>query len=394
MVVASAGSKASLPDSGRFIALDSFRGIAALIVAAYHLHGGGPLLQSDFVQSGATAVDFFFVLSGFVIAGSYGARLAAGFSVLRFMVLRLGRIYPLHIVLLAILVAQELAQAYLAIPGASLRAPFSSGHTPGQLLLTLLLVQGLQTPITSDWSLQSWSISVELWLYVLAATSWHAFGRLAWIAALSAALVSGYLMEFRGADLSTPFSPELLRGILGFGLGIVCWTIWSSPLQPRLGAAATVFEGLVISVSACLMVTQDRLVIGQIVLDVSFAVLVLVFAGGTGWFSRQLQRKAFVLLGKISYSLYMVHPLVMARGTDVFRMFGLGTVQWDPDGGQIRVITASPLLADLLGILLLCVALAAAWISWRCIESPARAWSRRLASPMGVARSEAVAPTM
>ena len=41
-------------------------------VAAYHIHGGGPLFDSALVRSGWLWVDFFFVLSGFVIAASYG----------------------------------------------------------------------------------------------------------------------------------------------------------------------------------------------------------------------------------------------------------------------------------------------------------------------------------
>lgn len=45
-------------------------------------------------------VDFFFVLSGFVIASTYQERIAGGFSVWRFMLLRLGRLYPLHIAVL------------------------------------------------------------------------------------------------------------------------------------------------------------------------------------------------------------------------------------------------------------------------------------------------------
>ena len=85
----------------RYIALDSLRGIAALGVAAYHLHGGGALFDLAVVRGGWLWVDFFFVLSGFVISSSYGERLAQDFSLARFMLLRLGRVWPLHINVLA-----------------------------------------------------------------------------------------------------------------------------------------------------------------------------------------------------------------------------------------------------------------------------------------------------
>ena len=80
----------------RFVALDSWRGIAALAVAFRHINGTAPFLNGQFHGNLRLAVDFFFVLSGFVIAMSYGERLAQGFSFLRFMVLRWGRVWPLH----------------------------------------------------------------------------------------------------------------------------------------------------------------------------------------------------------------------------------------------------------------------------------------------------------
>ena len=94
----------------RFAALDSLRGVAALGVAAYHIHGDGLLFNSALVRGGWLWVDFFFVLSGFVIAASYDERLAQGFAVGRFMVLWLGRIYPLHIAVSALYLAIKARQ--------------------------------------------------------------------------------------------------------------------------------------------------------------------------------------------------------------------------------------------------------------------------------------------
>jgi len=87
----------NLPGGGRFVALDSLRGIAALGVAVYHLQGRGQLpVQSGsdlfalpFFANGYLFVDFFFVLSGFVIAAAYGQRLATGLSIRKYMFLRL-----------------------------------------------------------------------------------------------------------------------------------------------------------------------------------------------------------------------------------------------------------------------------------------------------------------
>ncbi|MBE7200787.1 MAG: acyltransferase [Parafilimonas terrae] len=57
---------------GRCVALDAMRGLAALLVVLYHLrwnwHGYGIVP----VRHGFYAVDVFFVLSGFVMAATYG----------------------------------------------------------------------------------------------------------------------------------------------------------------------------------------------------------------------------------------------------------------------------------------------------------------------------------
>lgn len=55
----------------RFLVLDSWRGICALLVALFHFPTGSMISQSAFVGSSYLFVDFFFVLSGFVLASGY-----------------------------------------------------------------------------------------------------------------------------------------------------------------------------------------------------------------------------------------------------------------------------------------------------------------------------------
>jgi peptidoglycan/LPS O-acetylase OafA/YrhL len=76
-----------------FLVLDGMRGIAALIVAGLHareLMIGGRLLDHSYL-----AVDFFFCLSGFVIAYAYEGRLASGMRLATFVKLRWIRLYPM-----------------------------------------------------------------------------------------------------------------------------------------------------------------------------------------------------------------------------------------------------------------------------------------------------------
>lgn len=65
------------PQKPHYEILDGLRGVAALIVVAFHLfeiYAVDPLYVVPFINHGYLAVDFFFVLSGFVIGYAYDDR--------------------------------------------------------------------------------------------------------------------------------------------------------------------------------------------------------------------------------------------------------------------------------------------------------------------------------
>ena len=151
----------------RFEALDSWRGIAACLVAFHHL---APSVDSHLNQLGLVPnsylfVDFFFVLSGFVIAANYEQRLAEGFSVWRFALLRFGRLYPLHLAVLLALILLRLVHSAsgLGTPSA-FQPPLWSADT---IIASLLLVQSLHLFDFTPWNGPSWSISTEFYTYLL-----------------------------------------------------------------------------------------------------------------------------------------------------------------------------------------------------------------------------------
>jgi peptidoglycan/LPS O-acetylase OafA/YrhL len=81
------------PKSHRFLFLDALRGVAALFVVLFHFP---KVMTSSFATNGALAVDFFFCLSGFVIAFSYENRLNETLSFKDFAVARWIRLYPIY----------------------------------------------------------------------------------------------------------------------------------------------------------------------------------------------------------------------------------------------------------------------------------------------------------
>lgn len=89
--------------SGHFLVLDGLRGLAALFVLAHHVEESG--LRFGLFSRGYLAVDFFFILSGFVLSHAYDRRFAAGLAWGSFMQLRLRRLWPVMAIGVALGVA-------------------------------------------------------------------------------------------------------------------------------------------------------------------------------------------------------------------------------------------------------------------------------------------------
>jgi peptidoglycan/LPS O-acetylase OafA/YrhL len=81
-----------LNTKGRFEVLDGLRGLAAIMVMLLHYTQN---LHLPFTFNAYLAVDIFFALSGFVISHAYAEKLASGMSGMEFMARRLGRLFPL-----------------------------------------------------------------------------------------------------------------------------------------------------------------------------------------------------------------------------------------------------------------------------------------------------------
>ena len=76
----------------RFSTLDGMRGIAAISVMFFHYTTSMPI---SIFRHAPLAVDIFFILSGFVIAHSYGNRLGRNMTALEYLLRRIIRLYPM-----------------------------------------------------------------------------------------------------------------------------------------------------------------------------------------------------------------------------------------------------------------------------------------------------------
>ena len=134
----------------KFEALDTLRGLAALAVALFHFSGG---------WGGYLAVDFFLVLSGFVLSHSYLYK-DADIDKVKFISHRIARLYPLHLFTLIAFIA-----AYYFI---NKSFPTYPDGTIFALVQNLTLTQNIGfNPSGISFNYPSWSISVEFWVNIL-----------------------------------------------------------------------------------------------------------------------------------------------------------------------------------------------------------------------------------
>jgi peptidoglycan/LPS O-acetylase OafA/YrhL len=122
----------------RYATLDGLRGVAAVVVLCYHTHvfpGSAAIAPHGYL-----AVDFFFMLSGFVIASAYQEKLEAGFTVADFVTQRVIRLYPVALVGI-LLGALRLVSQYLISP---------TDSEPAQWIALTLLLNVLILPVVSQ----------------------------------------------------------------------------------------------------------------------------------------------------------------------------------------------------------------------------------------------------
>ena len=116
----------------------------------------------------------------------------------------------------------------------------------------------------------------------------------------------------------------------------------------------------------------------SLAIPVLFSAVVFIFAGQRGYVSRVLILRPFAYLGKISYSIYLVHMFIVLRATNALelaeRHTNLVSVK-DVGGHMIAGPTA--LAGDSLSLFVLVIAIATASLTYPLVELPANQWVRR-----------------
>jgi peptidoglycan/LPS O-acetylase OafA/YrhL len=295
--------------NNRFIVLDSFRGICAICVVIYHLHWVGSLAEIDFFRGSGIFVEFFFVLSGFVLAHGYGFRESLNFK--DFVRSRFFRLYPLHLFMLLIFVSLEFGKwVVMEWFGFGFNnQPYSNDYSLDEFVPNLLLIHAW-TPLTNPLSFNtpSWSISIEFYTYLLLFLTIvfaRKFSTLIWAIIPSAI----FMLDYYEMDLLVA---PVMRGLSCFFGGAFCYVIFKNNRhrlsQVNVSLSSFIEVGLVAAVVAFV---QSDMPYRSLIAPPLFCATVLWFALEKGLLSFWLKGGVFQLLGKLSYSIYMTHAAII-----------------------------------------------------------------------------------
>jgi peptidoglycan/LPS O-acetylase OafA/YrhL len=267
-------------------------------------------------------VDFFFVLSGFVITHSYADRLGTVGGVATFAIRRLGRLWPLHAVVLLAFVIVEAARAFSAAHGTSFdKPPFTDAASPGSILINLAFGQSFGIEKQLTWNPLSWSICAEFWTYLIFAAALFIGSR--WLhrirfgseILITAILIGGasILMLFSQHGIDVTFDLGLARCIYGFLVGHLTYRLWQVVSHVRFRAELLEVATLV---AATLYVSMAGHTGYSFLAPLVFAVVVFVFAFEAGLVSSLLLNRGNAWLGQISYSIYMWQAFIIFNFVD------------------------------------------------------------------------------
>jgi len=280
--------------------LTSIRGFAAFWVVLHHLVPAA-LSASIVFRLGYRAVDLFFTLSGIIICAVY--RDFRWRDLGRFWLKRVCRIYPLHVVALSALILIVIWPRWDVWP------QLVTWRVAGSYALLQAFID-LRTAANPP----AWSAGVELVCYLAFPPAILALRKPLPLSAILALTLAAAVAEYWtvATYLGDAFGPgAVLRGICGFGLGMALWRLF----QRVCAYAALATAAEVIGLAGMALTVAFN---WPAIIPLFSALLLFGLLFDHGPLARALRHEWCVWLGRISFSLYLMHIPLMDAADRVF----------------------------------------------------------------------------
>jgi peptidoglycan/LPS O-acetylase OafA/YrhL len=374
----------------RFDALDSWRGIAALLVALFHFQAAGFFYDFPLIRNGNLAVPFFFVLSGFVITHAYRTSLSSGSDGWRFVIRRFGRLYPLHLVTLLVLVILEVMKMLMAARAGlhSSEGAFAGTNDIPSLIANLFLLQAVIPFPELTWNASSWSISTEFYTYLVFVAVFLGLGRYRMWGSVAVFVASGLLLVWLDTyhpDLNLASGLGLAQCIFGFFAGNLTYELYLKLRESR-AVQGTAPELLATAIMLLLFWFKPHYTTFNIL---CFSAAILLFSYERGTVAKLLRVRPLLFLGKLSYSIYLVHfivfSIIFAGAKIVQGRIGMPLIE--ADGVHERLAFGPTVLMDLLALGYVAAIIFCACVTYYFVEEPGRKFFNRLSNRVTGARA-------
>ncbi len=301
---------------GHLATLDGLRGIAAISVVLFHLSYYWP---RNIFPHAYLAVDFFFALSGFVIAKSYEIKLQNTMNFQAFLRIRVVRLYPLIICGACLGFADLLLKTHGGILNAATNITFTE-----QLVLGLLLIPALVSGADQVFPLNppAWSLFYEMVANIFyAALLKHLTDRRLYLIIAIAALgiaYAGYTTGETGHGAGgTQVVPGLSRVMFSFFAGVLMFRLWQRSAFVRLPRVSGLWLGLALLLLFSVPQFHGDWIYNLLGIFFLFP-LILLLGLDQGSLSPFFVPAA-LWLGRISYPLYVLHfPLLVRNSYHLF----------------------------------------------------------------------------
>ena len=299
--------------SDRLYALDAMRGIAAMVVVAWHFKEFATIP----LGSGYLAVDFFFALSGVVIAKVYWERLTMGLGVKRFMLQRIIRLYPMFILGAVLMLAKATMALILDV----------EGHMSAPDLVVISVINGMMLPVFIEkqslfpLNPPAWSLFLELLINFVFAVAVVKFGKRKLYASIlvCAACLVAAVFYWGKADLGVD-AQTLVGGLPRVGFAFLFGVaLQRSGLIDQAKNSGLLFLAPIIALLVALLAGAGG--VWRAWYDLAFVLLALpiIVAAGAILQPPVFLRPLCEALGDLSYPLYAVHAPLLFFAESIYR---------------------------------------------------------------------------
>lgn len=304
-----------------FTELESLRGIAAVLVALFHIRHWHILKNLPGLNNYNYLVDFFFVLSGFVISYNFSNSINNWSNFKIYIIKRFFRLYPLFLITSLPFFAFSIMKTFYGMTSFQSITTFDIRD----FVFYILLIYKWGFVVDIPFNYPSWSISVELFLYILSGLTFMitTIRNSRILISILVSLISLGILLFFSHTLDSIGSFAIFRGLYSFSLGNLIYLFFLNTKKqyPFNNISKTVWL-LLTTISVCFVFYNiHSFPYMTFILPILWALIIYSIITNIfpGFVISLLNLRYVERIGKVSYSFYLTHAIMISLVEKILR---------------------------------------------------------------------------